>query len=102
MSDGSETRTRDCSRPPEPGDRLPADRRSHRGAWPVWRSARPIEANQISDDIWHLASHNSTALECNTLALREVAILLQHGRAVGAKALTSEGAYQRRRFKRDR
>ncbi len=48
---------------------------------------RPGEAKQIWDDIWHLEAHNSTALEGNTLVLREVATLLEEGRAVGAKAL---------------
>ena len=48
---------------------------------------RPGEAKQISDDIWHLEAHNSTALEGNTLVLREVEALLKEGRAVGAKAL---------------
>ncbi len=48
---------------------------------------RPGEARQIWDDIWHLEAHNSTALEGNTLVLREVEILLEQGRAVGAKAL---------------
>jgi Fic family protein len=47
----------------------------------------PSEARQIWDDIWHLEAHNSTALEGNTLVLREVEILLEEGRAVGAKAL---------------
>lgn len=47
----------------------------------------PSEARQIWDDIWHLEAHNSTALEGNTLVLREVEILLGEGRAVGAKAL---------------
>lgn len=47
----------------------------------------PGEARQIWDDIWHLEAHNSTALEGNTLVLREVKILLEEGRAVGAKAL---------------
>ncbi|MHB1710494.1 MAG: Fic family protein [Acidimicrobiales bacterium] len=47
----------------------------------------PSEARQIWDDIWHLETHNSTALEGNTLVLREVEVLLEEGRAVGAKAL---------------
>lgn len=47
----------------------------------------PAEADQIWDDIWHLEAHNSTALEGNTLVLREVEALLKEGRAVGAKAL---------------
>lgn len=48
---------------------------------------RPTEAAQIWDDIWHLEAHNSTALEGNTLVLREVEVLLREGRAVGAKAM---------------
>lgn len=46
---------------------------------------RPAEAAAIWDDIWHLEAHNSTAIEGNTLVLREVAMLLDQGRAVGAK-----------------
>lgn len=45
------------------------------------------EAEAIWDDIWHLEAHNSTAIEGNTLVLREVAVLLDQGRAVGAKDL---------------
>ncbi|GEL18795.1 Fic family protein [Pseudonocardia asaccharolytica] len=48
---------------------------------------RPAEAAAIWDDIWHLEAHNSTAIEGNTLVLREVAVLLDQGRAVGAKDL---------------
>ena len=47
----------------------------------------PIEAAGIWDDIWHLEAHNSTAIEGNTLILREVEVLLDTGRAVGAKEL---------------
>ncbi|GAA4231641.1 Fic family protein [Actinomadura meridiana] len=47
----------------------------------------PREAMAIWDDIWHLEAHNSTALEGNTLVLREVELLLDQGRAVGAKSL---------------
>lgn len=49
---------------------------------------RPGEAKQIWDDIWHLEAHNSTAIEGNTLVLREVEALLEQRRAVGAKDLT--------------
>ncbi len=41
----------------------------------------------IWSDIWHQEAHHSTALEGNTLVLREVEILLDEGRAVGAKSL---------------
>jgi Fic family protein len=47
----------------------------------------PKEAQTIWDDIWHLEAHNSTALEGNTLVLREVEALLEQGRAIGAKPL---------------
>ena len=48
---------------------------------------RPGEAGPIWEDIWHLEPHNSTAIEGNTLVLREVEQLLDAGRAVGAKPL---------------
>jgi Fic family protein len=48
---------------------------------------RPAEASSIWDDIWHLEAHNSTAIEGNTLALREVERLLESGRALGARPL---------------
>lgn len=48
---------------------------------------RPEEAGAIWDDIWHLEAHNSTAIEGNTLVLREVEQLLSNGKAVGAKPL---------------
>ncbi len=47
----------------------------------------PKESETIWSDIWHLEAHHSTALEGNTLVLREVATLLEDGRAVGAKPL---------------
>ena len=47
----------------------------------------PTEAERIWSDIWHLEAHHSTALEGNTLVLREVETLLDRGRAVGAKPL---------------
>lgn len=47
----------------------------------------PGEANYIWSDIWHLEAHHSTALEGNTLVLREVEALLEQKRAVGAKPL---------------
>ncbi len=47
----------------------------------------PAESQAIWADIWHQEAHHSTALEGNTLALREVEQLLDRGRAVGAKPL---------------
>ena len=47
----------------------------------------PKESESIWTDIWHQEAHHSTALEGNTLVLREVAELLDQGRAVGAKPL---------------
>lgn len=38
-------------------------------------------------DLWHMEVHHSTAVEGNTLVLREVEQLLDEGRAVGAKEL---------------
>lgn len=59
----------------------------------------PKEAQSIWDDIWHLEAHHSTALEGNTLVLREVQALLDQGRAVGAKPLggVQRGAWLRGR-----
>ena len=47
----------------------------------------PVEAEDIWGDIWYQEVHNSTAIEGNTLVLREVEILLREGRAVGDKQL---------------
>jgi Fic family protein len=47
----------------------------------------PKESEYVWSDIWHLEAHHSTALEGNTLVLREVEALLEEGRAVGAKPL---------------
>lgn len=47
----------------------------------------PPEATTIWDDIWHLEAHNSTAIEGNTLVLREVERLLDTGQAIGARPL---------------
>ena len=47
----------------------------------------PEEAEGIWTDIWYLEAHNSTALEGNTLVLKEVETLLGEGRAVGQKEL---------------
>jgi cell filamentation protein, protein adenylyltransferase len=47
----------------------------------------PDEAEGIWTDIWYQEAHSSTALEGNTLVLREVAVLLREGKAVGSKEL---------------
>lgn len=47
----------------------------------------PKESEYVWSDIWHLEAHHSTALEGNALVLREVEVLLEKGRAVGAKPL---------------
>lgn len=47
----------------------------------------PKEAEYVWADIWHLEAHHSTAIEGNTLVLREVETLLESGRTVGAKPL---------------
>lgn len=44
----------------------------------------PKESEYVWSDIWHLEARHSTALERNTLVLREVEALLDKGRAVGA------------------
>ena len=47
----------------------------------------PDEARAIWDELWVHDTHNSTAIEGNTLVLKEVAELLHEGRAVGDKEL---------------
>lgn len=47
----------------------------------------PQQAADIWSEIWHQDAHHSTAIEGNTLVLREVELLLEEGRAVGAKPL---------------
>jgi Fic family protein len=47
----------------------------------------PTEAEDIWDDLWHQEAHHSTALEGNTLVLKQVRQLLDEGRAVGSKEL---------------
>ncbi|NJC62930.1 Fic family protein [Planosporangium flavigriseum] len=63
-------------------DRALAELNQRLGGLPL-----PKEAQAIWDDIWHQEAHHSTALEGNTLVLREVQALLGRGRAVGAKSL---------------
>jgi hypothetical protein len=48
----------------------------------------PLEAEGIWTDIWYSEAHHSTAIEGNTLVLREVEQLLSQGRVVGQKQLT--------------
>ena len=59
-----------------------ADLRSRLGGLPS-----PVEAEDIWGDIWYQEAHNSTAIEGNTLVLRQVEILLNEGRVVGDKQL---------------
>lgn len=47
----------------------------------------PDVASEIWRDIWFEETHNSTAIEGNTLILKEVRRLLEEGRAVGDKEL---------------
>jgi len=47
----------------------------------------PLEAADIWRGIWYEEAHHSTAIEGNTLVLRQVEVLLAEGRAVGDKAL---------------
>lgn len=47
----------------------------------------PAEARAIWDELWVHEAHNSTAIEGNTLVLREVEQLLLEGRAVGDRQL---------------
>jgi hypothetical protein len=47
----------------------------------------PLEAADIWKGIWYAEAHHSTALEGNTLVLRQVEHLLAEGRAVGDKQL---------------
>src|SRR4051812_45508668 len=47
----------------------------------------PAEAEDSWTQIWYQEAHGSTAIEGNTLVLREVEVLLRDGRAVGQKQL---------------
>lgn len=47
----------------------------------------PVEARDIWRGIWFEEAHHSTAIEGNTLVLRQVEALLAEGRAVGEKQL---------------
>ena len=48
----------------------------------------PLEAADIWRGIWFEEAHHSTALEGNTLVLKQVEQLLAEGRAVGNKELS--------------
>jgi hypothetical protein len=47
----------------------------------------PLEADAIWEGIWYEEAHHSTAIEGNTLVLKEVEKLLRDGKAVGSKEL---------------
>jgi hypothetical protein len=47
----------------------------------------PAEQESIWEGIWYEETHHSTAIEGNTLILKEVKTLLEEGRAVGQKEL---------------
>jgi len=47
----------------------------------------PAEADAIWEGIWYEEAHHSTAIEGNTLVLKEVERLLRDGKAVGSKEL---------------
>lgn len=47
----------------------------------------PIEAHDIWRGLWFEEAHHSTAIEGNTLVLKQVEALLEQGRAVGNKEL---------------
>jgi len=47
----------------------------------------PEEAEAIWNRIWYQEAHASTALEGNTLVLRQVEVLLESGQAVGSREL---------------
>lgn len=47
----------------------------------------PDESDQIWRDIWYEEAHHSTAIEGNTLVLKQVRTLLAEGRSVGDKEL---------------
>jgi hypothetical protein len=64
-----------------------AARQANRVSNLISRLPSPKESEYVWSDIWHLEAHHSTALEGNTLVLREVEVLLDKGRAVGAKPL---------------
>lgn len=78
--------------PPRRGRRTRADiyesvDEAHADLARVGGLPHPTEAEAIWRGIWNEETHNSTAIEGNTLALRQVEELLNTGRAVGNKEL---------------
>jgi hypothetical protein len=51
------------------------------------RLPSPTEAEGLWDDVWAAEAHHSTAIEGNTLALKQVEALLLEGRPTGGKEL---------------
>jgi cell filamentation protein, protein adenylyltransferase len=58
-----------------------------RDLWGVGGLPAPVEAEGIWEGVLHEETHHSTAIEGNTLVLRQVKALLQEGRAIGNKEL---------------
>jgi prophage maintenance system killer protein len=61
--------------------------RAKAGLLEVGGLPRPEEAQAIWQGIWQEETHHSTAMEGNTMLLREVKVLLEQGRAVGDREL---------------
>lgn len=72
---------------PKRDDVLARFDRSLSDLWAVGGLPLPVEAEGIWQGIWHEETHHSTAMEGNTLVLRQVKALLAEGRAVGNKEL---------------
>jgi cell filamentation protein, protein adenylyltransferase len=72
---------------PKRDDVLARFDRSLNDLWAVGGLPLPVEAEAIWEGIWHEETHHSTAMEGNTLVLRQVKALLAEGRAVGNKEL---------------
>jgi hypothetical protein len=72
---------------PKRDDVLARFDRSLSDLWAVGGLPLPVEAEGIWEGIWHEETHHSTAMEGNTLVLRQVKALLAEGRAVGNKEL---------------
>ena len=49
---------------------------------------QPVEATDIWRGLWFEEAHHSTAIEGNTLVLKQVEVLLEQGRAVGNRELS--------------